>query len=109
MFGTWGGRAGARVTRARLPRRTDCAPSSLPGLVPLDPAKAPAAFAVATLPEAALTAPVAPGITGPEPRAVSPVLAVAVPPGPMVAVTTTAPASPAVSMAAALGTVTRDR
>lgn len=77
--------------------------------MPLDPAKAPTAFAVATIPEAAVTAPVAPSIMGSEPRAVSPVLAVAVPPGPMVAVTTTAPASPAVSMAAALGTVTRDR
>ncbi|XP_043738463.1 serine/threonine-protein phosphatase 6 regulatory subunit 2 isoform X3 [Cervus elaphus] len=89
--------------------RTDCAPSSPPGLVPLDPAEAPAASAVATLPEATVTAPVALGVMGPEPWAVSPVLAVAAPPGPMVAVTTAAPASPAVSMAAALGTVTRHR
>nr|XP_042103888.1 serine/threonine-protein phosphatase 6 regulatory subunit 2 isoform X1 [Ovis aries]XP_042103889.1 serine/threonine-protein phosphatase 6 regulatory subunit 2 isoform X1 [Ovis aries]XP_042103890.1 serine/threonine-protein phosphatase 6 regulatory subunit 2 isoform X1 [Ovis aries]XP_042103891.1 serine/threonine-protein phosphatase 6 regulatory subunit 2 isoform X1 [Ovis aries] len=76
--------------------RADCAPSSPPGPVPLDPAEAPTASAEATM-------------TGPAPQAVSPVLAVAVPPGPMVAVTTAAPASPAVSMAAALGTVPRDR
>ncbi|XP_070646780.1 serine/threonine-protein phosphatase 6 regulatory subunit 2 isoform X7 [Bos indicus] len=76
--------------------RADCAPSSPPGPAPLDPAEAP-------------TAPAEAAVTGPAPRAISPVLAVAIPPGPMVAVTTAAPASPAVSMAAALGTVTRDR
>lgn len=96
MFGTWGGKTGARVTRTLLLHRADCAPSSPPGPVPLDPAEAPTASAEATM-------------TGPAPQAVSPVLAVAVPPGPMVAVTTAAPASPAVSMAAALGTVPRDR
>ncbi|XP_055414544.1 serine/threonine-protein phosphatase 6 regulatory subunit 2 isoform X5 [Bubalus kerabau] len=69
--------------------RADCAPSSPPSPAPAAPAEA--------------------AVTGPAPRALSPVLAVAVAPGPMVAVTTAAPASPAVSMAAALGTVTRDR
>ncbi|XP_057597272.1 serine/threonine-protein phosphatase 6 regulatory subunit 2 isoform X2 [Hippopotamus amphibius kiboko] len=85
--------------------------TSMPDPASCAPARVISAPAVAILPEAAVAGATAPSITGPAPAtlAVSPVLAVAVLPGPLVAVTTAAPASPAVSTPAALGTVTKDR
>lgn len=77
-----------------LPHRAECGASMLPDLASPAPAEVTSA----------------PAMAGPTP-AVSPVLAMAIPPGPMVAITTTAPptASPAVSTVATLGSVTQDR
>ena len=81
----------------------ECATSTPPDLASLAPVEVTSAPVVAVLPEAAMAATTVPSNAGPSlaTLAVSPVLAVAV--------TTTAPAGPAVSTAAALGTVTKDR
>ncbi|XP_024593194.1 serine/threonine-protein phosphatase 6 regulatory subunit 2 isoform X5 [Neophocaena asiaeorientalis asiaeorientalis] len=80
--------------------RAECATSTPPDLASLAPVEVTSAPVGAVLPEAAVAATTVPGNTGPAPAtpAVSPVLAVAV-----------TPAAPAVSTAATLGTVTKDR
>ncbi|XP_033261293.1 serine/threonine-protein phosphatase 6 regulatory subunit 2 isoform X2 [Orcinus orca] len=80
--------------------RSECATSTPPDLASLAPVEVTSAPVGAVLPEAAVAATTVPGNTGPASAtpAVSPVLAVAV-----------TPAAPAVSTAATLGTVTKDR
>uniref|UniRef100_A0A8C6BVG5 Protein phosphatase 6 regulatory subunit 2 n=1 Tax=Monodon monoceros TaxID=40151 RepID=A0A8C6BVG5_MONMO len=80
--------------------RAERAASTPPDLASLAPVEVTSAPVGAVLPEAAVAATTVPGNTGPAPAtpAVSPVLAVAV-----------TPAAPAVSTAATLGTVTKDR
>ncbi|XP_022452761.1 serine/threonine-protein phosphatase 6 regulatory subunit 2 isoform X4 [Delphinapterus leucas] len=80
--------------------RAERAASTPPDLASLAPVEVTSAPVGAVLPEAAVAATTVPGSTGPAPAtpAVSPVLAVAV-----------TPAAPAVSTAATLGTVTKDR
>lgn len=93
-----------QVTRAHVPHRAECATNMPPGLASLASAEVTSAPGVAVLPEAAVAATTVPSSTGPSPATltISPVPAA-------VAVTTAAPVSPAISSAAALGLVTKNR
>uniref|UniRef100_A0A8D0PF93 Serine/threonine-protein phosphatase 6 regulatory subunit 2 n=1 Tax=Sus scrofa TaxID=9823 RepID=A0A8D0PF93_PIG len=84
--------------------RAECATNMPPGLASLASAEVTSAPGVAVLPEAAVAATTVPSSTGPSPATltISPVPAA-------VAVTTAAPVSPAISSAAALGLVTKNR
>ncbi|XP_047641829.1 serine/threonine-protein phosphatase 6 regulatory subunit 2 isoform X1 [Phacochoerus africanus] len=84
--------------------RAECATNMPPGLASLASAEVTSAPGVAVLPEAAVAATTVPSSSGPSPATltISPVPAA-------VAVTTAAPVSPAISSAAALGLVTKDR